>query len=113
MEMLDYERLGYLDIINTYKDALIQKKGPNYLFKESHNAQNSNSMASMSSDSQYRLTKESFDQFWIIISLLRVISSILIHLEPLFSSPGPFLGQNRAQRLFFDQKIHFKANNFK
>ena len=63
MEMIDYERLGYLDIINTYKNALIQKKGPNYLFKGSHNAQNSNSMASMSSDSQYRLTKESFDQF--------------------------------------------------
>ena len=63
MEMIDYERLGYLDIINTYKDGLIQKKGPNYLFKGSHNAQNSNSMASMSSDSQYRLTKESFDQF--------------------------------------------------
>ena len=62
MEMIDYERLGYLDIINTYKDALIQKKGPNYPFKGSHNAQNSNSMASMSSDSHYRLTKESFDQ---------------------------------------------------
>ena len=62
--MIDYERLGDLDIINTYKDALIKKKeGPNYLFKGIHNAQNSNSMASMSSDSQYRLTKESFDQF--------------------------------------------------
>ena len=40
---------------------LFRKKGPNYLFKGSHNAQNFNSMASMSSDSQYRLTKESFD----------------------------------------------------
>ena len=61
--MIDYERLGDLDIINTYKDALIQKKGLNYIFKVSHDAQNSNSMASMSSDSKYRLTKESFDQF--------------------------------------------------
>ena len=42
---------------------LFRKKGPNYLFKGSHNAQNSNLMASMSSDSQCRLTKESFDQF--------------------------------------------------
>jgi len=42
---------------------LFRKKGPNYLFKGGHNAQNSNSMASISSDSQYRLTKESFDQF--------------------------------------------------
>ena len=46
-KMIDYERLGDLDIINTYKDALIQKKGPNYPFKGSHNAQNSNSMASI------------------------------------------------------------------
>ena len=25
-KMIDYERLGYLDIMNTYKDAFIQKK---------------------------------------------------------------------------------------
>ena len=52
--------------------------------------------------------KKALTNFWIIISLLRVISSILIHLEPLFSSPGPFLGQNRAQKSFFDQKYTLK-----
>ena len=56
--------------------------------------------------------KKALINFWIIILFLRVVLSILIHLEPLFGSPGPFLGQNQAQKSFFDQKIHFKANNF-
>ena len=53
--MIYYERLGYLDIINTYEDAIIQWGG--------HNAQNSNSMASMSFNSQYHFAEESFEQF--------------------------------------------------
>ena len=52
--------------------------------------------------------KKALTNFWIIISLLRVISSILIHLEPLFSSPDPFWTKIGPKNIFLTKKYTLK-----
>ena len=84
---------------------LFRKKFPNYLFKGVHNAQNSNSMASMSSNSQYPLAKVSFDQF---LDHNIIVKSCFIDFYTfgavIWLPPHPFWAKIRPKHCFLTEK---------
>ena len=81
-----------------------RKKGPDYFFKGVIMPKMSSQWLVCPLIARIVWEKKALTNFWIIILLLIVISSILIQLELLFGCPDPFWAKIRPKIRFLTKK---------